>query len=107
METLTSLYVSLHLAAPDFTFSQTFLCSRTAARLTRQVAEAQLPQAVEAVSPVVEEDGQSVAALVQLCASDDPQVLQRQVLELIQRHQHVARHFSYGLCGKGKDRWRN
>lgn len=81
-----------------------FLCSRTAARLTRQVAEAQLPQAVEAVPPVVEEDGQSVAALVQLGASDDPQVLQRQGLELIERHQHIARHFSYGLQGKGKNR---
>lgn len=40
--------------------------------LTCEVAQAQLPQAVVPVPPVVEEDGQRVATLVQFGASDDP-----------------------------------
>lgn len=59
---------------------------------TCEVAQAQLPQAVVAVPPVVEEDGQRVAALVQLGAPDDAQVLQRQVVKLVEGHQHVAGH---------------
>lgn len=51
--------------------------------LTCEVAQAQLPQAVVPVPPVVEEDSQRVASLVQFGATDDPQVLQRQVVELI------------------------
>lgn len=70
--------------------------------LTCEVAQAQLPQAVVAVPPVVEEDGQRVAALIQLGAADDPQVLQRQVVELVEGHQHVAGHLSDGLGHKKK-----
>lgn len=62
--------------------------------LTCEVAQAQLPQAVVPVSPVVEEDGQRVATLVQLGAADDPQVLQGQVVELVESYQHVAGDFS-------------
>lgn len=68
--------------------------------LTCQVAQAQLSQAVVAVPPVVEEDGQRVAAVVQLGAPDDPEVLQRQIVELVEGHQHVAGHFSDGLRGE-------
>lgn len=68
--------------------------------LTCEVAQPQLSQAVVAVPPVVEEDGQRVAAVVQLGAPDDPQVLQRQVVELVEGHQHVAGHFSDGLRGE-------
>lgn len=67
---------------------------------TCEAAKAQLLQPVVAVPPVVEEDGERVAALVQRGASDDAQVLQRQVLELIQRHQDVAGHLSDGLQGE-------
>ena len=62
--------------------------------LTCEVAQAELPQPVVAVPSVVEEDGQRVATLVQFGASDDPEVLQRQVVELVESHQHVAGHFS-------------
>lgn len=65
--------------------------------LTCEVAQAQLSQAVVAVPPVVEEDGQRVAAVVQLGAPDNPEVLQRQIVELVEGHQHVAGHFSDGL----------
>lgn len=70
--------------------------------LTCEVAQAQLPQAVVAVPPVVEEDGQRVAALVELGAADDPQVLQWQVVELVEGHQYVAGHLSDGLGHKKK-----
>lgn len=62
--------------------------------LTCEVAEAQLPQAVVTIPSVIEEDGQSVAAFVQFGASHDAQILQWQVVELVQSHQHVAGHFS-------------
>lgn len=62
--------------------------------LTCEIAQTKLPQAVEAVPPVVEEDGEGVAALVQFGASDDPQVLQREVFKLIKSHQDIAGHFS-------------
>lgn len=39
---------------------------------TCEVAQAQLPQAVVPVPPVVQEDGQGVAALVQFGAPHDP-----------------------------------
>lgn len=71
--------------------------------LTCEVAQAQLAQAVVAVPPVVEEDGQRVAAVVQLGAADDPEVLQRQIVELVEGHQHVAGHFSDGLRGEKED----
>lgn len=70
---------------------------------TCEVAQAQLPQAVVAVSSVVEEDGQRISTLVQCDASDDPQVLQRQVVELVERHQNVASHFSDGLQNQNKE----
>lgn len=62
--------------------------------LTCEVAQSELPQAVVPVPPVVEEDGQRVATLVQFGASDDPEVLQWQVVELVESHQHVAGYFS-------------
>ncbi len=71
-----------------------FYANARTATLTCEVSEAQLLQAVVPVSPVVEEDGQRVASLVQFGASDDAQVLQRQLLELVESHQHVAGHFS-------------
>ncbi len=40
--------------------------------LTCEVAQAQLPQTVVPVPPVVQEDGQRVATLIQFGASDDP-----------------------------------
>ena len=67
---------------------------RTCSFLTCEVAEAQLPQAVVPVPPVVEEDGQRVASLVELGAPDDPKVLQRQIVELVESDQHVAGHLS-------------
>lgn len=70
---------------------------------TCEVAQAQLPQAIVAVPSVVEEDSQRVATLVQCDASDDPQVLQRQVVELVERHQHVAGHFSDGLQNQNRE----
>lgn len=70
--------------------------------LTCEVAEAQLLQAVVPVPPVVEEDGQRVASLVQFGASDDAQVLQRQMFELVEGHQDVTGHFSYRLHGGKK-----
>jgi len=73
--------------------------------LTCEVAQAQLPQAVVPVPPVVEEDGQRVAPLVQLGSPDDPQVLQRQVVELVESHQHVAGHFSDRLRDKKTEEW--
>lgn len=54
------------------------------------------------VPPVVEEDGQRVAVLVQLGAPDDAQVLQRQVVELVESHQDVAGHLPDGLEIKGE-----
>lgn len=70
---------------------------------TCEVAQAQLPQAVVAVPSVVEEDGQRIAALIQRDASNDPQVLQRQVVKLVEGHQHIAGHFSDGLQNQNRD----
>lgn len=70
---------------------------------TCEVAQAQLPQAVVAIPSVVEEDGQRIATLVQRDASDDPQVLQWQVVKLVERHQHVASHFSDGLQNQNRE----
>ena len=75
----------------------TAAAAAAAALLTCEVAEAQLAEAVVAVTPVVEEDGEGVATLVQLGAPHDAQVLQRQVVELVQRHQDVAGHLPDGL----------
>lgn len=72
--------------------------------LTCEVAQAELPQAVVSVPSVVEEDGQRIATLVEFGASDDPQVLQRQIVELVESHQHVAGHFSDWLHGNKKKR---
>lgn len=65
--------------------------------LTCEVFQTQLAQAEVPITSVVEEDCEGVAILVQLGPSDDPQVLQRQVVKLVQGHQHVACHFSDGL----------
>lgn len=64
---------------------------------TCQVLEAELSEAEGAISSVVEKDGQSVASFIQFSATDDPQVLQRKIVELIQSHQHVTRHLTDGL----------
>lgn len=61
--------------------------------LTCEVFQTQLAQAGVSIPSVVEEDGEGVAVLVQLGSSDDPQVLQRQVVKLVQGHQHIACHF--------------
>lgn len=61
--------------------------------LTREVPQTQLTQAKVSVVSVVEEDGKGVVVLVQLCPSDDSQVLQWQVVKLVQSHQDIARHF--------------
>lgn len=44
------------------------------------------------ISSVVEKDGQSVASFIEFSATDDPQVLQRKIVKLVQSHQHVTRH---------------
>ncbi len=62
--------------------------------LTCEVFQTQLTQAKISITSVVEEDCKGVPVLVQLGSSDDPQVLQRQVVELVQGHQHIACHFS-------------
>lgn len=59
-----------------------------------EVFQTQLPQAEVSITSVVEEDCEGVAVLVQLGSSDDPQVLQWQVVKLVQSHQHIACHFS-------------
>ncbi len=68
-------------------------------RDTCQVLEAELSKAEVSISSVVEKDGQGVASFIQFSASDDSQVLQRKIVELIQSHQHVTRHFTDGLRG--------
>lgn len=65
--------------------------------LTCEVLEAELTQAEVAVSPVVEEDGQRVAVFVQPGPANDAQILQGQIFELIQRHEHVTGHLPNGL----------
>lgn len=65
--------------------------------LTCEVLQTQLAQAEVPITSVVEEDCEGVAVLVQLGSSDDPQVLQRQVVKLVQGHKHIACHFSNRL----------
>ena len=62
--------------------------------LTCEVFQAQLAQAKVSITSVVEEDCKRVAVLIQLGSSDDPQVLQWQIVKLVQSHQHIACHFS-------------
>lgn len=62
--------------------------------LTCEVFQTQLAQAEVSITSVVEEDCEGVAVLIQLGSSDDPQVLQWQVVKLVQSHQHIACHFS-------------
>lgn len=70
--------------------------------LTCKVPEAELAQSKMAVSAVVEEDGEGVAILVESRTTDDAQVLQRQVVELIQSHQNITCHLPDGLDEKKK-----
>lgn len=62
--------------------------------LACEVAQAQLPQAEVSITSVVEKNSKGVPVLVELVSTDDPQVLQGQVVELVQSHQHVACHLS-------------
>lgn len=59
-----------------------------------------MAQAKVSITSVVEEDCEGVAVLVEFGSSDDSQVLQREVVELVQCHQHIARHFTDGLWTK-------
>lgn len=70
---------------------------------TCEVLQAELTQAKVPVPPVIEEDCQRVAVLVQLGPTDDPQILQWQVVKLVQSHQHVARHFADRLQKERKE----
>jgi len=67
---------------------------KTIQLLACEIFKAQLPQAEVSISSVIEEDRKGVAVLVQLGSTNYPQVFQRQVIKLVQRHQHIARHFS-------------
>lgn len=71
--------------------------------LTCEVLQAELTQAKVSVPPVIEEDCQRVAVLIQLGPANDPQVLQRQVVKLVKGDQYVARHFADRLQ-KGRRR---
>lgn len=62
--------------------------------LTCQVLQTELAQAEVSVTSVVEEDCKGVAVFIQLGSADDPQVLQRQVVKLVQGNQHIACHFA-------------
>lgn len=55
-------------------------------RLTCQVLQAELAKAGVAIPSVIEEDCESVAIFIQFRSADDPQVLQRQVVKLVQGH---------------------
>lgn len=65
--------------------------------LTREVLEAELTETEVAVSAVVEEDSQRVAVFVQPGPANDAQILQGQIVELIQCHEHVSGHLPNGL----------
>lgn len=54
--------------------------------LTCQVFQAELAKAEVPITSVIEEDGEGVAIFIQFCSADDPQVLQRQVVKLVQGH---------------------
>lgn len=54
--------------------------------LTCQVFQAELAKAGVPITSVIEEDGEGVAIFIQFCSTDDPQVLQRQVVKLVQGH---------------------
>lgn len=70
--------------------------------LTCQVFQAELAKAGVPITSVIEEDGEGVAIFIQFCSTDDPQVLQRQVVKLVQGHQHIASHFMDRLWRDGK-----
>lgn len=65
--------------------------------LACKVFKTQLSKAEVSISSVIQKDCKRVAVLIKLGSSNDPQVLQRQVVKLVQSHQHIARHFSYRL----------
>lgn len=74
-------------------------CTHTCEVLQSQLAQAKVP-----ISAVVEEDCQSVAVFIHLSSSDDPQVLQWQVVKLVQSHEHIACHLTDRLEEKKGDR---
>lgn len=63
------------------------------------MSQAQLLESMLPILLVVDHYGQSVFVLVQLGASDDTQVVQRQAAELIDSQQDVPCHLSDGLSG--------
>lgn len=63
-------------------------------KLACEIFQTQLAQAEVSITSVIEEDSKGVAVLIQLGSSDDPQVLQREVVKLVQGHQHIACYFS-------------
>lgn len=71
--------------------------------LTCEILQTQLPQAKVSVTSVVKKDCERVTVFVQFGPSDDPQVLQGQVVKLVQGHQHIPSHFSDRLR---RQRWR-
>lgn len=56
---------------------------KSIASLTCEVLQTELTQAKVPIPPVIEEDCEGVAVLIQLGSTDDPQVLQRQVVKLV------------------------
>lgn len=54
--------------------------------LTCQVFQAELAKAGVAITSVIEKDGEGIAIFIQFSTADDPQVLQRQVVKLVQGH---------------------
>lgn len=74
---------------------------------TCEVLEAELAQSKMAVSAVVKEDGEGIAVLVEPCTTDDAQVLKRQIIKLIQSHQHITRHLPDGLEKKMREKKRH
>lgn len=54
--------------------------------LTCQVFQTELAKAGVPITSVIEEDCESVAIFIQFGSTDDPQVLQRQVVKLVQGH---------------------